>query len=260
MARILALQASVGKQSTTMSQPINPQSGSLTAGVLGGMGPDATVDFMAKVIAATSAGNDQEHARMLVDHNPKVPNRQAALLGDGEDPGPALAAMAAGLQSAGADFLVMPCNTAHAFADDIRAAVTIPLVSIIDVTVDACRGKGAVGVLATDGCLATGIYQAALEQANIECVLPDADETAELMRLISAIKAGDRSEAVASGMRDVANAQVVKGARAIIAGCTEIPLVLTEDLLEVSLVSSTDVLADITAAIASGTRQLTPVA
>ena len=239
-----------------MSQETTPQPGSRTAGVLGGMGPDATVDFMAKVIAATTAANDQEHARMLVDHNPKVPNRQAALLGDGEDPGPTLAAMAAGLQNAGADFLVMPCNTAHAYADDIRAAVSIPLVSIIDVTVDACRGKGAVGVLATDGCLKTGIYQDALRQANIECVLPNADETAELMRLISAIKAGDRSEAVASAMRDVANAQVARGARAIIAGCTEIPLVLTDDLLEVPLVSSTDVLAALTAAIAAGQRPI----
>ena len=239
-----------------MSQPSAPQPAPLTAGVLGGMGPDATVDFMAKVIAATSAETDQDHARMLVDHNPKVPDRQAALLANGEDPGPVLAAMAKGLQNAGADFLVMPCNTAHAFASDIRAAVSIPLVSIIDVTVDACRSKGAVGVLATDGCLNTGIYQDALQQANIECVLPTADETAELMRLIAAIKAGDRGEAVASGMRDVANAQVAKGARAIIAGCTEIPLVLTDDLLEVPLVSSTDVLAELTAAIASGKHRI----
>jgi aspartate racemase len=165
--------------------------------------------------------------------------------------------MAKGLQDAGADFLVMPCNTAHAFARDIRAAVSIPLVSIIDVTVDACRDRGAVGVLATDGCLKTGIYQDALRQANIDCVLPDADETAELMRLILAIKAGDRSEAVATGMRDVANAQIANGACAIIAGCTEIPLVLTDNLLEVPLVSSTDLLAELTAAIASGKRPIT---
>ena len=240
-----------------MSEPSAAQPAPLTAGVLGGMGPDATVDFMTKVIAATSAATDQDHARMLVDHNPKVPNRQTALLGNGEDPGPVLAAMAKGLQDAGADFLVMPCNTAHAFASDIRAAVSIPLVSIIDVTVDACRDRGAVGVLATDGCLKTGIYQDALRQANIECVLPDADETAEIMRLISAIKAGDRSEAVATGMRDVANAQVARGACAIIAGCTEIPLVLTDNLLAVPLVSSTDLLAELTAAIASGKRPIT---
>lgn len=218
------------------------------------MGPDATVDFMAKVIRATSAQDDQDHARMLVDHNPKVPNRQTALLGNGEDPGPVMAAMARGLQDAGADFLVMPCNTAHAFAGDIRGAVSIPLISIIDVTVDACSDKGTVGVLATDGCLATNIYQDALEQANIECVLPSADEVAELMTLISAIKAGNRSDAIARRMQSVADALVARGARAIIAGCTEIPLVLTADLLDVPLVSSTDVLAHITAAIASGSR------
>lgn len=239
-----------------MSQPNAPQPAPLAAGVLGGMGPDATVDFMAKVIAATSAERDQDHARMLVDHNPKVPNRQAALLANGEDPGPAMAAMAKGLQDAGADFLVMPCNTAHAFARDIRDAVSIPLISIIDVTVDACRDKGAVGVLATDGCLQTTIYQDALEKAEIDCVLPNAAEVAELMTLISAIKAGDRSEAIAMRMQGVARALVAKGARAIIAGCTEIPLVLTEDLLDVPLVSSTDVLAEITAAIASGAHPI----
>ena len=73
-------------------------------GVLGGMGPDATVDFMAKVIALTRADSDQQHIHMLVDHNPTVPNRQAAILGDGEDPGPVLAAMARRLQDAGADW------------------------------------------------------------------------------------------------------------------------------------------------------------
>jgi aspartate racemase len=122
-----------------MSQPSTPQPAQLTAGVLGGMGPDATVDFMAKVIAATSAETDQDHARMLVDHNPKVPNRQAALLANGEDPGPAMAAMAKGLQDAGADFLVMPCNTAHAFARDIRDAVSIPLISIRQKSIACCR-------------------------------------------------------------------------------------------------------------------------
>ena len=114
-----------------------------TVGVLGGMGPDATVDFMSKVIAATPAEKDQDHLRMLVDSNPHVPNRQEALLRGGEDPGPVLAAMAKGLQAAGADFLVMPCNTAHAFKDAIIEAVDIPLVSIIDVSVDACAGVAA---------------------------------------------------------------------------------------------------------------------
>ena len=223
-----------------------------TAGVLGGMGPDTTVDFMAKVIAATRATRDQDHARLLVDQNPTVPNRQAALLGDGEDPGPAMAAMARGLETAGADFLVMPCNTAHAFAPAIRAAVSIPLISIIDVTVDACRGYPAVGVLATAGCLEANLYQDALAAAGIAPVLPDTAAVTEISRLAVTIKLGDRGPDVAARMQRVAEALVERGAAAIVAACTEIPLVLKPDMLEVPLVSSTDVLADVTAAMCTG--------
>jgi len=226
------------------------------AGVLGGMGPDATVDFMAKVIALTPAGRDQDHVRMLVDHNPGIPNRQAALLHRGEDPGPVLAAMAAGLEAAGADFLVIPCNTAHAFSDAITAAVGIPLVSIIDLTVDACAGNDAVGLLATDGCIASRVYQDALAARGIRVVLPETTEMQEIMRLVTAIKAGDRSEAVAAAMQAVAAALIARGAGAVIAGCTEIPLVLAAGMLEVPLVSSTDVLAAATVDIARGVRPL----
>jgi aspartate racemase len=223
-----------------------------TAGVLGGMGPDATVDFMAKVIAATPASKDQDHVRLLVDQNPKVPNRQAAQAGAGEDPGPAMAAMAKGLESAGADFLVMPCNTAHAFADRVRDAVSIPLVSIIDVTVDACREYGVIGVLTTRACLDAGLYQAAFAAAGLDAVLQDEAEIEELMRLVTAIKAGDQGESIAHDMQSLAGALVDRGAKAIIAACTEIPLVLTPDMLDVPLVSSTDVLAETTVAIATG--------
>lgn len=216
------------------------------------MGPDTTVDFMAKVIAATRATRDQDHARLLVDQNPTVPNRQAALLGDGEDPGPAMAAMARGLETAGADFLVMPCNTAHAFAPAIRAAVSIPLISIIDVTVDACRGYPAVGVLATAGCLEANLYQDALAAAGIAPVLPDTAAVTEISRLAVTIKLGDRGPDVAARMQRVAEALVERGAAAIVAACTEIPLVLKPDMLQVPLVSSTDVLADVTAAMCTG--------
>jgi aspartate racemase len=214
------------------------------------MGPDATVDFMAKVIAATPADKDQDHLRMLVDSNPHVPNRQEALLRGGEDPGPALAAMAKGLQTAGADFLVMPCNTAHAFKDAIVAAVEIPLVSIIDVTVDACAGATTVGVLATDGCIASGVFQDALAGRGLCEVLPDEGELQELMRLITRIKSGDQGADVAAAMLVLAQELVVRGADAIIAGCTEIPLVLKPEVLDVPLVSSTDALAAATVAIA----------
>lgn len=227
-----------------------------TAGVLGGMGPDATVDFMAKVIAATPASDDQDHAHLLVDQNPHVPSRQLALLEAGADPGPAMAEMARKLEQAGADFLVMPCNTAHAYAPAIESAVTIPLVSIIDVTVAACDGFDAVGVVATAGCLEAQLYQDALAEAGIEPVLPDATETAEISRLVTEIKGGNQGADVRERMEAVAAALVGRGARALIAACTEIPLVLKETGVNVPLFSSTDVLADVTAAICAGTRPL----
>lgn len=227
-----------------------------TAGVLGGMGPEATVDFMAKVIALTDAERDQDHVRMLVDHNPHVPNRQDAILGDGEDPGPALAAMAAGLQAGGADFLVIPCNTAYVFEDAILAATHIPLISIIGVSVaavqDSAPGADRVGLLATDGCLRSGIYQAGLEAAGLAAELPTADELGELMSLVRAIKAGRHSDETARAMAGLGEALVSRGAGAIIAGCTEIPLVLGEDAVSVPLISSTDALAEITAKLATG--------
>ena len=228
----------------------------LTVGVLGGMGPDATVDFMSKVIAATPARSDQEHVHMLVDHNPHVPDRTRAILAGSGEPGPVLAAMAKQLERAGANLLVMPCNTAHAFQSDIEAAIDIPFVSIIDETAAACSGKSAVGLLATKGCLASGIYQAALGAAGIETIAPNDDQVGELANLIAAVKTGDRSTDVGAGMQQLAEALAARGAQAIIAGCTEIPLVLDQSMLDVPLLSSTDILAEATVAFALGKRNL----
>lgn len=236
--------------------PASPPSASLTVGVLGGMGPDATVDFMAKVLAATPAGSDQDHVHMLIDHNPHVPDRTQAILGEGGDPGPVLARMASQLQQAGADIVVMPCNTAHAYQRDIEAVLDVPFVSIIDETVAACATFGAVGLLATRGCLASGIYDAALSAAGIRAVTPDDAETNAFMELTTRIKAGDTGPDIGSDMLRLANALVARGAQAVIAGCTEIPLVLDQSMLDVPLVSSTDILAGATVAYALGNKDL----
>jgi len=217
------------------------------AGVLGGMGPDATVDFMAKIIALTPADKDQDHLHMLVDHNPTVPNRQTFILGGDEDPGPAMAAMARRLEVAGADFLVIPCNTAYAFQESILDVVSIPLISIIDESIAAvdeeAPGAKAVGLLATNGCLQAGVYQSAMEAKGLVVVMPEDDELEQLMTLVNGIKAGHKGSDVSASMRKLAEALVGRGAAAIIAGCTEIPLVLDGSMLEVPLISSTDVLA-----------------
>ena len=193
---------------------------------------------------------------MIVDHNPKTPSRKDAILGGGADPGPVMAAMAAGLETAGADFLVMPCNTAHVFRESIEAATQVPLISIIDLTVAACDQFEKVGVLATDGCLESRIYQNALAGKNVGAVIPDEGNLVELMRLIDLIKQGDRSDEISQRMRRIADTLIDKGAQAIVAGCTEIPLVLRESMLDVPLISSTDVLAQATVSIARGETKL----
>jgi len=222
----------------------------LTVGILGGMGPEATTDFMNRIIALTPATTDEEHIHTLVDNNPHVPSRQAAILGDGIDPGPALVSMAKQLEAAGADILVMPCNTAHAWQSDIASATTIPFVSIIDETAARCHEFESVGLLATKACFQSELYQEKFAAAGKQLVLPTDEELAEFTRLIALIKTGEKGAAVCAAMRELAGALYERGAEAVIAGCTEIPLVLDQEALSVPLLSSTDILAEATIAIA----------
>lgn len=228
--------------------------GNKLVGVIGGMGPDATVDFMAKVIAKTPASSDQDHVRMLVEHNPHIPSRQSAMRGDGENPGPIIARMAGRLEASGADFIVMPCNAAHAWQDDLVAAIQIPFISIVDESVSqALRmtpDEGPIGILTTPACFAAGLYQHALAEAGRETILQSASELTDAITLIDRIKAGDQSEPVVAGMRKLAERLVTRGATAIIAACTELPLVLDASMFTVPLISSTDVLAERTVALA----------
>lgn len=226
-------------------------------GVIGGMGPDATIDFMARVLQQTPGDTDQDHVRMLVEHNPRIPNRQLAMRGEGENPGPVIATMAARLETAGADFLVMPCNLAHAWQSDIQAASTIPFVSIIDVTVKSALDRSdedsAVGLLTTPGCFAAGLYQQALADAGRTVITQTPDELQAAMSLVEKIKRGDKSSDVASGLRTLADKLIGRGSRVLIAACTEFPLVLDESMFDVAFVSSTDELARKTVALALGT-------
>ncbi|HET6469689.1 MAG TPA: amino acid racemase [Geminicoccaceae bacterium] len=232
----------------------------LTVGVLGGLGPEATLDFFAKVLALSGARTDQEHLHLIVDNNPKVPNRNDAVAGRGPSPGPFLAAMARGLEAAGADFLVMPCNTAHAFAPEIRAATRLPFVSLIDETSDALAagfpGLRRVGVLAAGGCREARLYETALAARGLVPVTLDDTRQAGFMALIYAIKAGERDARIKAGMRELGEGLIGLGAEAVVAACTEVPLVLAEGELSRPLLDSTAVLAAATIAYA---RRLKPL-
>lgn len=193
---------------------------------------------------------------MIVDQDPTIPNRQRAIRDCLTDVTDALAAMARRLEDAGADFLVMVCNTAHIFLDGVHANTSIPFISIIEESVSEidriCPDARKVGVMATDGCLDTGIYQDAITASGREALVPDGTELEHLMSLINAIKAGNQGEDIRRSMQSSANDLVERGAEVIIAGCTEIPIVFEGENCAVPVVASTYVLAQRALELAKG--------
>jgi aspartate racemase len=226
-----------------------------TAGVIGGLGPAATIDFMARVLARTEATRDQDHVRLLVDCNPAVPDRNAAVAGRGESPAPALAAMARGLERAGADFLVMPCNAAHAFADAIRGATALPFIDLIDLvvewTVAHVPNVRRIAVLGSTGCLDARLYPRAFAPHDVSVVVPEGVARDRFMALLHRIKTGDLGVGLRGEMLALAM-EVAEGCDALIAGCTEVPLVLGADDIAIPLINSTGILAERTVIEAGG--------
>lgn len=228
---------------------------SKVVGVMGGMGPAATLHFLQALLAATPAERDQDHLRVLVDNDPHMPDRNAALTGGGPSPGPRLAAMAQGLERAGAEVLVMPCNTAHAFQAEIEAAIAIPFLSIVEATVDAAfanaPGLAAVGLLAAPGCLRAGLYQDAFAARGVRTIAPQGELNARLYALIYRIKAGEVGPDSRAEMSAIAHALIDQGADALASACTEAPLVLGARDVPVPLIDSTEALAAATVAFAA---------
>jgi aspartate racemase len=214
-----------------------------TIGVIGGMGPAATADFLALLVAGVAAARDSDHPRVLVDSNPHVPDRNAAALHGAASPGPALAAMAQGLAAQGAEVLAMPCNAAHGWADAITGA---PFVSMIDAAVAEAMAHAPqrIGVLAVGATLALDLYGRA-------CPVPVlAGDLAVVQPAVNAIKAGDRGAAVQAALAGEAARLVAAGAGVIIAACTEVPLALQQAAVTVPLINSTAALSRATLAAA----------
>lgn len=212
---------------------------SLVLGVLGGMGPAATLDFLTKLQAFTPAKTDQDHIRVLVDINPKVPDRNVA----GSGAGPVLAEMAGALAGAGADVLAIACNTAHAHADLIQRASGLPLIDMIETAASAARDLGAarVGVLGTRGALR--LYREYLAAQAMGLVSLEPAEQEAFMATLYKIKSGDLGPAVRAEMKAYAAELAAGGAEAVIAGCTEVPLVLGPRDLKVDFIDPGELLA-----------------
>lgn len=218
-------------------------------GVLGGMGPAATADLYAKIIAATPATRDQDHLHVVIWADPTVPDRSTALLHGGEDPTPWLRRGAMQLAAMGASFIAMPCNTAHAFIPRIERDVSIPFLHMMDETATAIERMypaiHRVGLLATSGTIASGLYQEWFAKRHIEVVVPNDDAQARfVMRAIHRVKAGDMALKSTTLLAEAGAHLVVRGAQALIAGCTELPLVFRDGDASVPVIDPTRILAE----------------
>lgn len=196
-------------------------------GVIGGMGPRATLEFMDRLLKATPAKDDGDHLRLLVDNNPKVPSRIAALIEkNGEDPANALCAMAQGLERQGADFLVMTCNTAHYYRPQIASSVSIPILDMVALAIVKLQAHilkpRRVGVLASPAIRLVGIYEAALDQAGFDSLFPDAGGEEVLLGIIRNVKAGKAGRDDQKRFAEVAQSLVDRGAEALLIACTEL--------------------------------------
>jgi aspartate racemase len=230
-----------------------------TIGILGGMGPEATLDLFGKIIAHTPAARDQDHLRVVIDSNPKVPDRTAAILRGGASPVPAMKAGIEALQRAGADFVVIPCVSAHFFLDELQREAGLPILSMFDVAAEYMRTHHPlirrVGLLATTGTLQGGRFREKLQAAGIETITPAGPDQERVMVAIYEIKGapgGRGRSAIAAEIREIAGRLIQRGAQGVVAGCTEIPLALKPGDLGVPVFDTLLILAR--AAIAAAGR------
>ncbi len=215
-----------------------------TIGILGGMGPEATARFFELIIKNTEAAFDQEHLRIIVVNQPETPDRTKALLYGGENPLPYLLKGLKILEKAGAELVAMPCLTAHYFFPELRNKTKLKLINLVEESARWIKNNlpevNAVGLLATEGTIASGLFQKALTCRGLDLIIPSPDTQKLIMKAIygkKGIKAGFLGVGPTRLLKQAARELIQLGAEAIIAGCTEIPLVLKPGSLPVPLVN-----------------------
>lgn len=233
-----------------------PGRAAIKVGVVGGVGPAATVDFLQKVVRNTPAARDQDHIKLLIEQNPQIPDRTEHLIADGADPTISLYATCKKLEQGDADLIAIPCNTAHAFVDRIQPHLGIPIVNMLTVTArhlgDAYPGLKEVGLLATSGTIESGVYRDALAAHGLREVVPPAHLQARVMEAIygeGGVKAGYTTGQCREDIDAAIEGLIEVGVEVIVLGCTELPLLLPGGIytshtgVSVALVDPTEVLA-----------------
>ncbi|HOE56877.1 MAG TPA: amino acid racemase [Bacillota bacterium] len=214
-------------------------------GILGGMGPMATADLFKKIVDYTAASKDSEHIHVYIDSNTDIPDRTEAILRGGKDPVPEMVGSAIRLECMGADFLLIPCNTAHYFYDKICAMVHIPVLNMLEETALEVKRQNinCVGLLATDGTIESGVYDRVFEKYGISVLHPSSAGQKNVMDLIyKGVKAGEKDIDLA-GFNNVLEELKRKGAETIILGCTELPIAFETYNIQCKNIDPTAVLA-----------------
>ncbi len=229
--------------------------GEKTIGILGGMGPEATADLFYRIIRATPVKRDQDHLHVIIDSNSKIPDRTPAILGTGPSPLPLLVETGKRLEKAGADLLIMPCNTAHYFHAQIQAQLGIPLLHMIKLSAKYISKKypevRKAGLLASDGTLTSRLYHDNYAAKGIEIIPPSESSQKDVMDAIyKYIKTGDLKKGEEL-LRRVSLELIEAGADSVICGCTEVSIVLHDGDLSVPVVDPLQVLAEEAVKIAS---------
>jgi aspartate racemase len=222
-----------------------------TIGILGGMGPEATSCLFQKIIKKTKAMRDQDHLRILIDNNPKIPDRTPAIVDGGENPVLMMIEVAKNLKKAGADFIVIPCVSAHYFINQLRQGIAIPIISILDEVAGELEkhlpDMKRVGLIATTGTINAGLFQDRLREIGVEVLVPFHKEQENLVMSAiygeSGIKAGFISLENKEKILQTSKALIEKGAQGIIGGCTEVPLVVNQTDIAVPFFDSLNILA-----------------
>ncbi|OAT44857.1 aspartate racemase [Proteus hauseri ATCC 700826] len=200
-------------------------------GVLGGMGPAATADLFNKFIAFTKANCDQEHIPLIISSIPNIPDRTQALMHDGNSPLPLMQNYLHLLERAGAECIVIPCNTAHYWFSQLKESCHVELLSIIDSTMQEVVNskKKNIGLLATNATVYMGLYQQKIEELGLNCLTPNKEEQQKVMKSIYLLKSGEIEKAE-NLMKEIADQLFKQGAEVIVLGCTEVPVILNKEI------------------------------
>ena len=211
---------------------------SKTIGILGGMGPKATVDLFEKIVLNTPASKDQEHLHILINNNPQIPSRVEVFKGRNVNPLQALIQSALVLEKAGADFIIMPCHTAHIWIEELQKNTSVPFYNMVENTVayivENRTDAQKIIILATPTTLEKQLYQKLLQKYNIDFTVPTKLEQQIVYNSILKVKSGSiEDNPYINSINDILSSYKKRGVTSLLAACTEIPLLypfLTKDM------------------------------